>query len=102
MIDFGRFAQLCGHWAEYDDFRDVLTTRFIDDLGRKLVLVGGRMGPMATYFALEPHMTPDYAAHVASLWGLTNFDDSDMDQDDIPTISIAGSPPAGRLRTAAE
>jgi hypothetical protein len=87
--------------GQYDDFRDVLTTRYLSDIGRKLVLVGGRMGPMAVFVALEEHMPPAYARHVASIWGLVDFDDSDVDPDDIPTISLAGPPPARRLRTTA-
>jgi hypothetical protein len=49
--------------------------------------------------AIEPHISP---THVAAAWGLDDIDEAEIDADDIPTISITGSPPAGRLRTAAE
>ena len=94
--DISQMVETVIERGRYDDFRDVLTTRHLSDLARKLVLVGGRMGPMAVYLALEGHMPPAYASHVAAIWGLVDFDDSDIDQDDIPTISISGPPPAGR------
>jgi hypothetical protein len=87
--------------GEYEDFRDAAVNRYVVDLGRKLVLVGGQMATMVVYVAVEQHLSPDYAAHLAQVWGLNDLDDSDIDEDDVPSISLSGSPPAGRLRSAA-
>ena len=83
---------------KYDDFRDAAVSRYITNLGRKLVLVGGQMAPMVIYLAIEQHLPPAYAAHLAGLWGLNDLDDSDIDQDDVPSLALDGPPPAGRPR----
>jgi hypothetical protein len=94
--DISTMVETLVAYGRYEDFRDVAVSRYIAELGCKLVLVGGRMGPMAVFVALEEHMKPEYAAHVAELWGLDEIDD-----DDVPTLALAGPPPTGRLRAAA-
>jgi hypothetical protein len=60
--------------------------------------VGGQMAPMVIYLAIEQHLPPAYAAHLAQVWGLNDLDDSDVDPDAIPSLSLDGPPPVGRLR----
>jgi hypothetical protein len=79
-------------YGRHDDFRGALAASFIRDLGCKLVAAGGLMAPLVVFVAMAGHMTQDYADHVATIWGLADMDDSDVDDDDIPTLCVYPSP----------
>ena len=87
-------------FGEYADFRDVLTTRYITDLGHKLVQAGGLLAPGVVLAAIERHMAPEYAAYVGGIWRLDDMDEADIDEEGLPTLAISGPPPTGRLRSA--
>jgi hypothetical protein len=78
----------------------VLTTRYITDLGHKLVQAGGLLAPGVVLLAVEQHMTPEYAAYVGGIWGLDDMDEADIDEEGLPTLRLIGSPTVERLRTA--
>ena len=87
-------------FGEYADFRDTLTTRYITDLGHKLVQAGGLLAPGVVLVAIERHMAPEYAAYVGGIWRLDDMDEADIDEEGLPTLAISGPPPTGRLRSA--
>ena len=86
--------------GRYADYRDDMTSRYIVELGRKLTLVGGQMAPAVILVGIEEYLPPAYTAHLAELWGLNDIDDSDIDQDEVPTLKLYGVPSARRLRAA--
>ena len=99
--DVGWIIELLIDKGIYDDYGDAQTSRDIERLGRKLVLVGGRLAPVVVALELEKYTAKHYVDHVAAIWRLDDIDEADIDADDFPTLSVAGVPPARPSRRAA-
>jgi len=97
--DISHLVEALIEQGRYADQRDDVARGYVVGLGRKLTLVGGQMATAVILVAIEEHLPPAYAAHLASIWGLDDIDDSDIDQDEVPTLYVSGNPPVGRLGT---
>ena len=68
-------------------------TKVLRDLRTRIVAAGGTAAPMVVYIAVEPHLPRRYAEHLANVWKLDELDEDGVDEDDIPSFKISGTPP---------